>query len=357
LIELGYDQPLKGQGPEAAYGYYYYSNPEFHGTNIALRLAIAPVYADGELGFRGLISPTTDFGIGFDGGLYGDNFYEIRQGHYFKEESFDGHNGGLTLGLYQLLDPGMLIPLNAVVRAGFKYDAYVASTDTSDNFHVPANRVTGFVRSGLRFAGKEPILFPDLGLEASLWVERQWRSNDDPFGFALDRTSKADTTLYWAYMGLNYSWTNIAHKVSLAVTLAGSSDADRFSAWRPGGELPLAGEFPLVMPGYFYQELTAKSLLHMYGAYFIPIEPSHRLQLMVEAAGAKLDYLPGFEQPSSWQAGAGAGLSYTPSNKVFRVVLRYGYGFNAVRTSGQGSQSIGLLFQYDFEAWKKSKED
>jgi hypothetical protein len=29
--------------------------------------------------------------------------------------------------------------------------------------------------------------------------------------------------------------------------------------------------------------------------------------------------------------------------------LRYGYGFQALRNGEQGAQSIGLLFQYDFE--------
>ena len=30
-------------------------------------------------------------------------------------------------------------------------------------------------------------------------------------------------------------------------------------------------------------------------------------------------------------------------------MLRYGYGFNAIRNGKEGAQSIGLLFQYNFE--------
>src|ERR1044071_2148881 len=106
LVQLGYDQPLKGQGPQGIYAYYFYNNPEFFRSNQVLRLAIAPAYLDGELGFKEVLSPYTDLGLGFYGGAYGDNYYEVRRGHYFKGESFDGHGQGGAVRLYQLLYPG-----------------------------------------------------------------------------------------------------------------------------------------------------------------------------------------------------------------------------------------------------------
>ena len=353
LLQLGYDQPLTGQGPQAIYAYYYYNNPQFLRTNQALRLAIAPAYLDGELGFKQLLSPTTDVGIGLNGGAYGDNYYEVRQGHYLKGESFDGYGGGASLSLYQLLDPGKLIPLNVVARGGFRYYTFSHNGDTYNYFKVPNDGATAFVRGGLRFAGKEPVLYPDLGLEVSVWFERRWRSNHDPYGFNGDRTVEAVTDLYWVYAGLNYAWTNIGHQISFAVTAGGSSDADRFSAWRLGGVLPLVSEFPLVLPGYYYQELTAKRFVHLYGSYIIPLDRAHRFQFRMEAAAARLDYLPGFDQGRDWEVGAGGGLTFTPKSRICRIILRYGYGFNAIRNGRQGAHSVGLLFQYDFEARKK----
>ena len=97
LLELGYDQSMSGKDPQSLYAYYYYNNPEFLRTNMALRLAVAPVYLDGEIGFRQLLSPHTDVGIGINGGGYGENYYEVRQGHYFEGESFDGHGAVLHL--------------------------------------------------------------------------------------------------------------------------------------------------------------------------------------------------------------------------------------------------------------------
>ena len=349
LLELGYDQPLVGHGPQGIYAYYYYNNPEICGTNIALRAALAPAYLDGEIGFKQLISPHTDLGIGIYGGAFSDNYYEVRQGEYLQDESFDGYGGGTALSLYQRVNPGMLIPLNIVARGGVRYTTYDKTDKTAATFVLPDNRVTSFFRGGLRIAGKEPILYPELGLEVSGWFERQWRSRHGLYGFAGDRDLSATTDLYWLYAGLNYALTNIGHQISVAATVGGSASADRFSAWRLGGVLPLSSEFPLVLPGYYYQELTAKRLLHLYASYLIPLDQAHRFQFRVEAASACLDYLSGFGQQHKWQTGVGGGLTFTPKSRICRIVLRYGYGFNALRDGQEGAHSVGLLFQYDFE--------
>ena len=353
LLELGYDQPLVGQGPQGIYAYYYYNNPDFFRTNLDLRLAIAPAYVDGELGFKQLLSPTTDVGLGFNGGMFGANYYEVRQGQYYQSESFYGNGGGAAVSVYQLLNPGMLIPVNVVVRGGLRDATYMDTSQTADNFDLPGNQVEGFTRTGIRLAGKEPLLYPDLGLELSLWDERQWRFDSQQYGYANERSISPNVNLYWLYAGLNYAWTNSGQKISIAFTAGGSTDADQFSAWRLGGVLPLVSEFPLVLPGYYYEELTAVSFQHLYGAYDIPLDAAHRWAFRLEAATAHLGYLPGYEQTSDWQTGAGGGLSFAPENKNFKIVLRYGYGFNALRNGKEGAQSIGLLFQYNFGPFKK----
>jgi hypothetical protein len=189
--------------------------------------------------------------------------------------------------LYQLLNPSQRIPLNLVVRGGFCYSTFAETSDTADDFEVPGDRLTAFTRVGLRFAGKEPVLYPELGLEASLWFEPQWRFGDRNYGFndELDVNSHSDR--YWAYLGLNYAWTNIGHQASFAVTAGGSSEVDRFSAWRLGGVLPLVSEFPLMMPGYYYQELTARKFVHLYGAYSFPLDAAHCFHFRLEAGTAR----------------------------------------------------------------------
>jgi hypothetical protein len=339
------------------YAYYYYNNPEFLRTNITLRLAVAPAYLDGEIGFRNVISPTTDFGIGINGGLFAYDYYEVVRGDYNKGQSFNGNGGGTSVSLYQLLDPGMLIPLSLVARAGYRSAFFMDALKTDDNFTPPANLNIPFVRAGFRLAGKEPVLYPELGLELSVWFQRQWNLGHGSYGFNDDRHIEPDANLYWAYGSLNYAWTNIGHQVSFAAMAAGSDGADRLSAWRLGGVLPLVSEFPLVLPGYYYQELTAKRFVYLYGGYLIPLDAAHRFQFRVEAASARLDYLEGFEQNDAWQTGTGAALVYTSPHKVLKVALRYGYGFQALRDGEKGAHSVGILFEYDFEARKRKRAE
>jgi len=358
LLQLGYDLSLSDQGPKSLYAYYYYNDPEFVRTNVALRLAVAPIYFDGEIGFRQLISPHTHAGIGIYGGGFGENYYEVRQGHYYKEESFDGHGGGMSLNLYHRINPGYFIPLNLVLKGGAHYSAYTATSKTDDDFDLPDDRMSTFARAGLRFAGKEPMLYPDLAMEVSVWFERQWRLDHTPYGFDTDPRQVEDATdLYWLYAGLSYAWTNTGHQISFALTVGGSEHADRFSAWRLGGVLPLAAELPLTLPGYYYEEISAKRFVHMSAAYVAPLSADHRWQLRLGVASAYVDYLPGFELPSRWQTGVGPALSYTSASEVWRVVVRYGYGFNAVRDGEEGAQSVGVLFQYNFERRKHRHED
>jgi len=355
LLELGYDQPLAGHGPQSEYAYYYYNRPEFLGPDIALRLAIAPAYLDSEMGFKHLLSPTTDVGIGLSGGAFGDNFYDVHQGTYRESQSFYGSGSGVSASVYQLLDPGVRIPLNLVIRGGVHYATYFDTPETASDFKLPRDQVDAFTRFGLRLAGKQPLLYPALGLELSAWFERQRHFNDDTYGVDNDRRITPATDLYWLYAGLNYEFNGTGDKFSFATTVGGSTDADLFSAWRLGGVLPLVSEFPLVLPGYYYEELTAARFVHFYGSYSIPLDEKRRWEFRLEAATARLDYMPGFEQRRAWQTGAGGGIAFTPKQKNYQIVLRYGYGFDAIRRGKEGAQSVGLLFQYDFDAKKKAK--
>ena len=357
LIQLGYDQALEGQGPQAIYAYYYYNNPEMFGSNTVLRTAVAPLYLDGELGFKHLLSPSTDVGLGFYGGAYADNYYYVNQGDYEKGQSFNGNSGGASLSLYQRLNPGQLIPVNFVARAGARYTVYSRRSDTADFYGLPEDQPITFIRTGIRVAGKEPVLDPRLGLEFSLWYAHQWRSHPSSYGYGGANELSPSTGLYWTYANLNYTWTNIHHQIQFSVMAGGSDGADPLNAWRLGGVLPLVAEFPLMLPGYYYEELTARSFVHFYGTYLLPLDSAGRWQLRFEAGAARVNYVPGFEQPNPWQSGVGIGLAFTPPNRAFLIIARYGYGFQALRNDSLGAQSVGLLFQFDFEHRASLKRD
>src|SRR5688500_637045 len=64
LVQLGYNQPIEGKGPLGGYAFYYLNLPGFLETNLTLRVAIAPVYLDTELGIGKVFGPYTDVGVG-----------------------------------------------------------------------------------------------------------------------------------------------------------------------------------------------------------------------------------------------------------------------------------------------------
>ena len=97
LIQLGYNYPLQGHAPLSAYAFYYANLPNFYQSNLTLRLAIAPVYLDSEVGLVNLLGENTDLGLGISGGGFADTYSEIRHGKYLREESFTGHGGGVGL--------------------------------------------------------------------------------------------------------------------------------------------------------------------------------------------------------------------------------------------------------------------
>ena len=55
LVQFGFNQSLEGATPIAGYMFYYLNDPNFLRTNLTLRLAVAPVYLDSELGIRGAL--------------------------------------------------------------------------------------------------------------------------------------------------------------------------------------------------------------------------------------------------------------------------------------------------------------
>ena len=152
LIQVGYNQALEGKAPVAAYAFYYHNNPEaFSRSNLAFRLALAPVYIDSELGIRDALGPHTDLGIGLYGGGFAFSYSEVRQGSLIGSESFLGHGGGTSLSVYHLFNPEDRIPLYAVVRGAVDYNSYSDGNQTADNFQLPSDQAVVRLRAGLRW--------------------------------------------------------------------------------------------------------------------------------------------------------------------------------------------------------------
>src|SRR5450756_1940090 len=137
LIQMGYNQPIEGQSPVSGYAYYYHNQPDFIRTNMTLRVALAPVYLDSELGFINGLGPHTDLAFGAAGGGFADSYNEIHGGSFIKEQSFEGHGGELSASVYHLFNPNDLIPLNLVFHSAAHYSTFNRNDSTSDAFVPP----------------------------------------------------------------------------------------------------------------------------------------------------------------------------------------------------------------------------
>lgn len=346
LIEAGYQQAFEGRGPFPGYAYYYLNRPEFVRTNLALRLAIAPVYLDGELGIRDVL-PNTDLGLGVNGGGFAYDYYEVRQGKFYQEESFIGHGGGASVSLYRRLNPGATIPLTAMLRGSLPYTFYERDDLTAPNFRVPDALASPTVRTGVRWGGQEPVLAPNLALEVSAWYEGQFRLDPGPYGYHGDRQVEPVVHLFWGRTAFIYTFPELRHRIELHVTGGGTVHPDRFSAYRLGGMLDLASEFPFDLPGYYFQELSARNFVLMGGSYTVPLDQAERLQLSAGGVLGSVAYTPGDEQPGNWNSGVSGTLTYNSPSKAWKFQLSYGYGFEAMRSAGRGASSVALLMQLD----------
>jgi hypothetical protein len=146
----------------------------------------------------------------------------------------------------------------------------------------------------------------------------------------------------------------LEHNFNLSITAGTTRRADRFSAYKLGGTLPLLSEFRLDLPGYEAQEITARQFVLFNWLYWLPIDSAKRWSLTAFGGVAGVDYLSGFQQSDNWLSGVGAGVGYKAAQDIWQVVLAYAYGFNALRSDGRGGQSIVLLFQFDFEARRRA---
>src|SRR5947199_10504279 len=151
------------------------------------------------------------------------------------------------------------------------YSTYGRDDEPASDFALAPDHGTFSVRTGLRWGGREPTLFPSLAMELSVWYQGEFRTDSDYYGYG-DRQLQRHSHLFWAEAYLAYEMPELKHSFSVSLTAGTSADADRFSTYRLGSLLPLASEFPLSIPGYYYQEISAQQFVLLGGNYILPLE-------------------------------------------------------------------------------------
>ena len=352
-LEGGYEQGLGSPGPSAPYFYVYLNRPNIMASSDTLRLVVAPVYFDGELGIKNALGRFGDAGIGLNGGGYAFGQIEVFRGDEKRGESFTGHGGGPSFSAYPSLGKIGPVPLNGILRVSASYSDYRRSYATAPQFALPPNEWTGKLRAGLRFGGQEPGLDRAPAAEASVWWESWDREHNARYGYNGDRAAQGQTNLYWTRMLFAYTLEN-GTRLEGRTSFGAGTDVDRFSAYRLGGMLTLNSEFPMVLPGYFSQEVAARQVAHVYLRGGMALDDMKKYVLNVFAAGASIAPVEGTDAGGAQHAGVGTSIEFTPRRGALHGVLSYGYSPTALRGGGRGGQGVALSIELNLEP-RKSK--
>ena len=350
LIQFGYNQAFEGHAPLAGYAYYYHNQPDFLRTNLTLRLAVAPVYLDSELGFVRRLGPNTDFGIGLAGGGFARRVTtRFAAAHIIPAESSTATAGKFPRAFIICSIPATMIPLNFVLRGTAHYSAYDRNDDTAPDFQLPADHGEFSVRTGLRWGGVEPTLFPALAMELSVWYEgqsahqlRQLRISP-----ATVRTRRAiPFVLDGSRAGL--------HPAQKPAKFLRPPDRRHQRGRRPFQRLPPrrisaahCGISRCRCPAIITRKSARASSCCSTRTTFCRSTKRKRWNLDANVASAVVDYLPGESQPGNWLNGVGGGILYHSPSDRWKIMLDYGYGIDAIRSHGRGANSIGMLMQMD----------
>jgi hypothetical protein len=347
LLEGGGERALGNPGPAGAYGFWYLNKPDAVGPGSAWRLALAPVYLDTELGLPGLLGSRTDVGLGFSGGGYAFSQQEVVRGDRRRGESFIGHGGGPSLSFYPKIANIGPVPLSGVFHFSAVYTDYQNTSRTDSNFVVPPDEWTGTARGGLRLGGQEPGLGRGPALELSAWYEARIRDRPGTYGYNHDRVVRRDINLYWMRF-LFMSPAEGGPRGAGGFSLGGGDRLGRLAAYRLGGMLTQTSEFPLILPGYFPQEIAARKFAHVWTKFGLPIDVSSRYYLNLVAAGASVTPIGGTDPGGPLHAGFGLGLEFAPRKAALHGELTYGYSPTAIRGERRGAHSIALTAEVDF---------
>jgi hypothetical protein len=357
ILHAGVNAPLKGSGPLGAYLFYYWNMPNVPSTNEVLRLAIAPTYLDSELGFQGLLGEHTDLAVGAFGGAFANSYQEVRAGYTHRDESFDGYSGGASASIYHLFNPAGRIPLSGILRETVTYNAWDKTSDTSDRFELPEDQPIFTTRVGLRWGGKEPVLWPTLALELSAWYELDQRTDPRAYGFNDDRPLNRIPQRVFGRALVHLTTLQTQHYIVGGLMGGAAFDSDRLSCFRLGGVLPYTKEFPLTIPGYYYQELSAKDFGLLFATYAIPFGYKQEWRVFATGGAAVVKYQDGMGQPGAFNSGLGGGLAYSAPSRRWKALGMFGYGFEAERSDGRGGMSLAFAIQYNFGPTKLASDE
>jgi hypothetical protein len=341
--------PLRGDGKLSGYAFYLWNRPHFLEEDLYWRIITAPTYLTSELVRDRWPAEGHAIGAGIGGGFFPYDFDEFRDGSFRQQESFQGHGGEATLTYYRRFRIFDRLPVEGQVRLRPQYVIYQRTGDTDRAFRLPHDTALYTGRAGIRVGGEPPELLPELALEASLWYEATHRQHSGEYGFPDDPLATEPLTQQaWGRLG-GVARLFGSHTARVFLTGGAMIDPDPLSAFRLGSALPFRREFPLVLHGYYVDEVFARSFVLLNVAYRFPVWPgSEIVKLQLSFDYAIVDYLDRHELPRRNLRGLGADLSIAFTRQV-TLQFSYGYGWDAPRGPGSfGGHELGTQLELKF---------
>jgi hypothetical protein len=346
-LELGVEGPLRGDGPLSGYAFFLWNRPHFVEEDWYLRVILAPTFVTSELVVDRWPADGHALGFGAGGGLFPYNFDELRGGSHIEGESFWGHGGEATLTYYRRLTLWDVLPIEGQLRLRPQYVAY-DKNGTDSAFRLPADTPIVHGRAGIRVGGVPPELLPELALELSLWYEASYRAVADAYGFEdAPRSLEHLTDRAWARAG-GIAKLPGGHSLRAFVTGGTAERTDALSTFRMGSGLPFRSEFPLVLHGYYVDEVFARRFVLVNVAWRLPLPVAgDRVKLQLSFDYARVDYAAGHDLPRNGLRGVGADLCIQLTSRA-TLVLGYGYGLDAPRGDRFGGHEAQTLLELRF---------
>jgi hypothetical protein len=344
-IELGVEGPLRGDGSTSGYAFFLWNRPHLVDEDWYWRLILAPTYLQSETVRDRWPAPGHAVGFGLNGGFFPFNYDEFRDGSYKQRESFWGHGMELPVSYYRRLKIADLLPVEGQLRLRPGYVFYQRSGDTDLRFRTPDDTPIYALRSGIRVGGEPPELLPDVALEASIWYEVAYRQHADTYGFAEQPLALRHTTQQaWARLGGALQVTQ-THTARAFLTAGVAPNADALTAFRLGSALPFRREFPLVLHGYYVDEIFAERFWLVNLSYRLPVWPFvDRVKLQLSFDYAMVDYLAGHTLPRRGLRGLGADVNVAVTSWA-TLRVGYGYGWDAPRGTTFGGHELGTQLE------------
>lgn len=349
LLEGGNEDGLGYPGPGSPYVFLYLNRPGAAGPGSALRVALAPVFADVELGLPGVFGSRTDLGLGFSGGGYAFGHAQVDRGSEKPGESFIGHGGGPSVSLYPRLGDIGPVPLGGVFRVSYVYTDFQRTVRTDAGYEPPPDEWTGAARAGLRLGGVEPGLDHGQALEVSLWGESRLRDRPASYGYNGDRFVRRNVNLYWTRILVSLPAPH-GMRVGGGLNAGSGAGVSRLSAYSLGGMQTQTSEFPLIIPGYFNHEIFASDFVHAWAHTALPVPGLKRFFLLLTAAGATVTPIRGTDSGGINHAGVSAGIGFSPADGPLHAELSYGYSPTALRGTRRGGHALAFSAEFDFLA-------